>query len=440
MNKTRTGTSIHLDSAQPENNRSIAYRSIQLMRHCWIGLLFAVVLGLAMIAPPAWAGPSAQFTVPTATPTADQPPPADPNLTENNDVSELFDPTATPEPNNESSSSNSDNDSSNNDSFDNSQNDPFAEEDNLFETDPLDEFLPDVGFDDNGNNEIDPLAPENFLDDGTDGLEGGSLGNDTFLPDPDPLPAEADNEFDGVIDTGLLNMYNAPDLSAGIIDTLFRNTPIQVLDQDSTGQWVQVCCGEERGSTGWVDASQVTLSASFDANTPDLPLTDTQESTAGDASSDTDSNSLELGQTELDQTELDLQLNVTSPAVMPGQTLEVEFWVTNVGTNSALDVSLRNELPEDIEFLDALFSEEGKLFETTNAYNDDAPVFRIDWPELAPGERATATVSIQIGEDIGYGVVIDNLAGVGASNAEIETAGASIGTPPISPPDFRILR
>lgn len=384
-----------------------------LLRHYWIGLVSVAVFSLAVLAPPAWAGPPAQVTVPTATPTPDEPSSSDSSSRENDDsrdVSELFEPTATPEP----------------EAFEDfgpvgSGDALFDEQNNTITEQSLDEL-----FNDEDSIGGDPFSTDTvFVDEFEQG--GGVLDNEEFAVDPF---LEGDDASDGIVGVTILNMHSAPDINSSIIDTLFRNTALQVLGRDSSGEWIQVCCGEDRGSTGWIVARDVSLRSDFEINRAEIPVL------AGEATQPP----VEPFSPDVSQTDLDLRLEIDNPAVFPGQKIELEYWVSNVGDTDAFDVSLRNELPENVEFLDAQFGSTGELLETVNPLNNDASVFRIDWPELSPGDTLTATISVQIGADTGYGTVIDNLAGVGAANAQVDTAGVSLGTPPARPPDFRMLR
>lgn len=378
----------------------VARVGVQIIRRYWIGLTFLAVLGLAIVAPPAEAAPMPQRTVPTATPEPTDPPPDnddddDDDDNNNSSVLDLFEPTPTPE--------------------------PF-----------------DLDFDDNFDDD-EPLGGSDGL--GSGGLGGGGFTDDDSDDNSDPFADDATADFDefdfdddglnGIVDASFVNMFSGPDANSGIIDTLFRNTSIQVLGRDATGEWVQICCGEDRGNQGWVPAGDLNLG--FDLDAPELELPTFGEDPLLDETF--------LGDLELDEELADLELNmfIDSSNVRPGQVIELQYEVTNIGDVDAFDVSLRNELPSILAFEDAEFVD-GALTETTNVGNNDAPVFRIDWPELAAGDTVTATVVIQVNDDAQYGVVVDNLAGVGATNANIETAGVTMGTPPRLPPEFRFTR
>lgn len=357
-------------------------------RQYWIGLAFAVLCVLAMMTTPAEAAPSPQRTVPTATPTSAAPDPTATDVSSDNDddddVRELFDPTPTSTPE-----------------------------------------APELNFDD-----------DEFLS------GGGSLDEsfDEITEDDIDSLFDEDGEFSATVDTTFVNMFAEPDRNSGIIDTLFRDTPVQILAQDTLGEWVYLCCGEDRGNQGWVPTSDINFD--FDLNDTETALPTLGADTAA-TDEELSAEPLLDGDApvalEAEMAELELAMSLNSTNVFPGQAIELEFAITNIGGINATDISLRNELPDILIFEDA-DSIDGNLTTTTNLLNNDAPVFRIDWDELAVGDTVTATVKIQVSEDADYGIVVDNLAGVGAANAEIETAGVTLGTPPLLPPDFRFLR
>lgn len=369
-------------------NKKLSYAE-RFARQYWIGLAFAVLCVLAIMATPADAAPSPQRTVPTATPTSAEPHPTATDESSNNDdddddVRELFDPTPTATPD-----------------------------------------APELNFDD-----------DEFL--GGGGGLGESFG-ELDGTDTDSLFDE-DGEFNATVDTTFVNMFAEPDRNSGIIDTLFRDTPVQILAQDTLGEWVYLCCGEDRGNQGWVPTSDINFNFDLNDTEAALPtlgadLTVIDEELTNDPLLDGD----DPLAVDADMAELELAMSLNSTNVFPGQAIELEFAVTNIGSIDATEISLRNELPDILIFEDA-DSIDGNLTTTTNLLNNDAPVFRIDWDELAAGDTVTATVMIQVSEDADYGIVVDNLAGVGAANAEIETAGVTLGTPPLLPPDFRLLR
>lgn len=421
---------------------------------------------------PAWAGPQQQFTVPTATPQSlDEP-------------EEELVPTATPEPLFQPE----DNDSDSNNDFEQPAQEP-TEEPSFFEPEPeIDEPEPqeDNLFDDfNSDNgdETDTQQPDNNGSTGT-----GDTGFDDSLPDPTFDPTEdqtstddfvdntnsetddfagadgaasggtasggtasggaasggsADNSSTddqatddlfqdsaasgntGTVSISVLNLRRDPSPNADIIDTMWRNDVVEIAQTANDGTWLLVCCGVEQGSAGWVSA----LFINYDANSLNVGSIGGEQPAEVEATDNTN------GATDA-ETSLELTMSVTDTTVLAGQILDISYEVENIGSVDALNVSVTNELPEDLYLNNFEVDATGSFTHTLNTQNNRR-IFNITWPEIAASQTVTATVKVQIAPGAPNGLVIDNLAGASAENANGDTGAISIGTPPLAPPSFR---
>lgn len=448
-----------------KNSSSLIDTISIFFQRCWLVAAIVAIVAMVWLADePAWAGPQQQFTVPTATPTAFDTP------------DEELVPTPTPEPLFEPEDDNSD-DFDSTDDFDLPVEEPteepfFQDPPQNEEPDALDENLfddfesdddsatPPQGNDDTVDTSFEDTLPDNSFDpvdnpsdandfaddfnnaDGTDDFAtgegaaggGGSAGGGTSgtedgtgLDDEstDGLGPESFGSGNiGTVAISVLNLRRGPSPDSAIIDTMWRNDTIEISQTANDGTWLLVCCGVEEGSAGWVSS----LFINYDANSLTVGSLDgSATSAAVDTTTETASDA---------ETSLELTMRVTDTTVLAGQILDINYEVENLGSADALNVSVTNELPEDLYLNNFEMDATGQFTHTLNAQNNRR-IFTIIWPEIAASETVTATVKVQISPGTPNGLVIDNLAGASAENADGDTAAISIGTPPLAPPSFR---
>lgn len=403
-----------------------------LLKKYWIALVFMLFIGLAIAAPSAQAVPPSQRTVPTATPT-DQAIIEQNSSFELEDVSGLFEST---ESSNSESSSNDDSSSSDSSASDNDVTESAAtEEEETSEAAPVDNgFLgapqPEVSLADGSlSGQNDDVFGE------SDAFEVNGAVPENSTQDSEPFTLAESGSPGGVVSASILDIYSAPDPDSAITGTLFSNEAVEILGRDGTGDWVLISFGPNFGQSGWVQAFSVALNIGVGTGAQTLPLLD--DALAPPTTDNPLSNS-EL-EPSSEKAILDLQMGVNSSAVLPGQSVDIEYRITNISDLEANDVSLRNEFPRTLTLTSATFGADGTLIESGEPARGSS-IFRVDWPQLVPGQTVTVSVSVNVSRNTGYGVVIDNLAGVGATNADVDSAGVSLGTPPAAPPDFRISR
>jgi len=426
-------------------------------KRCWIiGAIVAIAALVWLEDEPAWAGPQQQFTVPTATPQTFEP---EPELVPTATPVSLFEP----EEDNDSSSDNSDdqvfdeeptpepffpneepditeptqpaddlfNDSNINEPIDNNVNTPQnSNNDDLKDdgsSDPSADLLDDIAVPVNS----DPLDDfsDNSLTGGATGSTsaGSSTGSSSAGSRPSANNSVGSNVSaanSGIVSISVLNIRRDPSPEADIIDTMWRNDVVEISQTAKNGTWLLVCCGVERGSAGWVSSLFINYDASnLTVGTLDRAAATTASARATNAASTAD-------------TRLEITMSVTDTTVQAGQILDIIYSVENLGTVDAVKVQVNNELPEDLFLNNFEMDATGQFTHTLNAQNDRR-IFNISWPEIAAAQTVTATVTVQIAPGAPNGVVIDNLAGVIAENAEGDTAAISVGTPPLAPPSFR---
>ena len=132
-------------------------------------------------------------------------------------------------------------------------------------------------------------------------------------------------------------------------------------------------------------------------------------------------------------TDLALEIIQVPLYAAQGDPVELRFTVTNIGKEDAINVLMRDQLPDGFTYTSATADGDGTV---SQSERDDAVLLRIVWPQLGVGESSSAIVSVKIDSDLPPGSVLDNLVAVDADNASSVTAGLSVGTAPVALPDF----
>jgi uncharacterized repeat protein (TIGR01451 family) len=292
----------------------------------------------------------------------------------------------------------------------------------------------------------------------------------TSTPTPTPgQPAQPqDGELTGVVTAAnRLNVREGPGTDFAPVGTVARDETVRILERNEAGTWWRICCVSGTTTEGWVSAQYIrpnfdaaqantlipvadAAPASAPTEAPTLaptvapteaasttaaePLTSTLLVTSSVSATTATGIMMEEAQPVTPTFSLELAISQDPAFAQQGDEVELQFVVTNSGNTTALNVEVRNELAPELTFI-AADPGDGSLEEQTG--NEDRFVFSIRWPELGPGESVTASVTVQIAEEVADGAVIDNLAVASADNAAPYTAGISIGLPPTMLPDFQ---
>lgn len=260
---------------------------------------------------------------------------------------------------------------------------------------------------------------------GSGGNSGGSNSGNTSNP-TEAAPTTGDsrlaNGLTGIVNPVTLNVRKGPSEADAIIDTLFRNEQVTILARDSANTWWYICCGTGSGREGWVSAELIT--PNFDRNEAEnlLPVTATtraQMATGGDANT----------------AAVVLEMRPSPAFVWQGQTVQLQFVVRNTSDQPLTNVRLRNDLPPTLAYLNAEVGQQGTIQESGQA--KDGLIYTILWPALAANESLTATVTLQLEDDIPNGALVDNLAAVDTAEGVNALAGITLAMPPLRLPQFR---
>ncbi len=128
-----------------------------------------------------------------------------------------------------------------------------------------------------------------------------------------------------------------------------------------------------------------------------------------------------------------LQIEGSPALVMQGDELVLRFILSNTGSASAVNVQVRDQLPNGLSLIESTVGD-GSVSTETSATG--STVVLLAWPSLAPGAQAVAEVRLRVADDVLDGTIIGNLAVLWADNGAPFTAGISVGMPPALLPTF----
>lgn len=241
------------------------------------------------------------------------------------------------------------------------------------------------------------------------------------------LPARG---LTGTVTSVVLNLRKNPGNNQSPIDTLFRGDVVQILGRNADGAWWLICCGVDAKLQGWVSAASIQPNfASSQANAL-IPLIAGQGAAVGASAAVT-------GTRPASATLSSLQVEMRpSPAfAWQGQSVAIQFVITNRGSAAVTGVRLRDHLPPTLRYVKAAASNQGQL--QTEASDANGSIVILTWPRLAPGASVMATITVEIAPDTEAGSLIDNLALITADEQDDLSVGITLAMPPTVLPQFR---
>lgn len=241
------------------------------------------------------------------------------------------------------------------------------------------------------------------------------------------LPARV---LTGTVTSVVLNLRKNPGDNQSPIDTLFRGDVVQILGRNADGAWWLICCGADAKLQGWVSAASIQPNfASSQANAL-IPLI------AGQGAA-LDASAAVTGTRPAGATRPSLQVEMRpSPAfAWQGQSVAIQFVITNRGSAAVTGIQLRDHLPPTLRYVSAVASNQGQL--QTEASDANGSIVNLTWPRLAPGASVMATITVEIAPDAEAGSLIDNLALITADQQDDLSIGITLAMPPTVLPQFR---
>ena len=117
------------------------------------------------------------------------------------------------------------------------------------------------------------------------------------------------------------------------------------------------------------------------------------------------------------------------------QRVNLQFVIDNPNSVEIRSVEFSNELPGDLQYVDAVTGADGRINQQTT--DSGATLILAARPSIPAGGIVTVTITVNVSPDLPDAAVIDNLVAVRASNGMYTTGGISIGMPPTEFPDFQ---
>lgn len=268
-------------------------------------------------------------------------------------------------------------------------------------------------------------------DDDDNGNGGGSSGGRSAVQ-PDAVPAE----LTAIVNAVRLNVRGGPGTSFDVIGTVTSGTQVTLIARDDRGTWWLVCCAAN-GEQGWVSAQFLDANGLSRAEANSLlPVAAADSGSDGEAAA----TGTPTPQPAQDDTTTAPTLGLTlaveqSPArVRQSGTVTLDYALTNPGNETAVNVMLRSEVPAGLTLVDVTAAE---AEEAETVIEPGRSAVLVVWSEVGAGASVTARVTYTIDEDVPNGAVIDVIAAMEADNAELTSAGTSIGMPPALLPTFQ---
>ena len=241
-----------------------------------------------------------------------------------------------------------------------------------------------------------------------------------------------------------LNMRSGPGTDFEVTGVINQGERVDVFARNVDGAWWIVCCASDTAARGWTSAQYLTPSIdiaqmfSFLPQVSSLEELDalnraTVEEAAPSSPSSPSSAVLPVSSAAIPTLVLELLVEKYPAYTRPGERVELLFSVANAGNEPARNVQLRNELDPNLTFINFAVSGSGALVQEAGSTS----IFNVMWEELMPGDEVTASVTVEVAENLPKGSVVDNIAIALADNAETISGGVSIGMPPSLLPDFK---
>lgn len=267
----------------------------------------------------------------------------------------------------------------------------------------------------------------------------GSGGGQSSAAQPTNTPTEkaAAQKLTATVKAQRLNVRSGPGTGYLVIGVLQQGNQIEVLEQNPKGTWWRICCVPGSDIRGWVSMSlvepdfDITQAQKLIPQAVDIPPTPTSVPTQP-VSSEVTSNTVAAA---ISGSAIEIHIVQSPTFPIQGEIVTLVISVTNPTTIDAIDVELRDELPEGLSLVDISTAENSIVQQDVT--ENVRQVYSILWPLITAQGEMSATVRLQIDPSLPDGVVLDNLAFAGATNLPGNTAGISIGMPPVDLPSFQ---
>ncbi len=243
-----------------------------------------------------------------------------------------------------------------------------------------------------------------------------------------------------VVSVSTLNVREGAGTSFAVVGALALNDQVTVLSRNDDGTWWYICCVPGTNTKGWISSSLV--EPSFDRTQADTLLSifgtaavAAQQQTTAITTTQQPSQTATTAQTTGPGLPMKLTISQSPDFIWQGQTVDLQLVVSNPNSEDITSAELSDELPQQMEFVNAQADGGGRIGQQTTA--NGAILILGTWDKIPAGGSVTAVIKVKISADIPDGSVIDDLVAVRAANGAYTTGDITVGMPPVGLPSFQ---
>ena len=240
-----------------------------------------------------------------------------------------------------------------------------------------------------------------------------------------PTTALVANGWTGV-STAPLPLYQLPDLTAPLLDTLPAQVTVTLLGRNPSGTWLVICCSRQQ-QAGWVLATALQVPLTGAQTLADLPVL------AADAIVDTRPVTNTVT-TIVGAPSLTLQVQGAPALIWPGAIRQLQLVLTNPSTRPLTQLQLRYHLPPKVTLVNATLDQPGAT--VINSPTAQGLLVSMRWPQLLPGSRAVVALTLRVDRDVPNGTFLDNQVDVQSSDGTTASTTFTLVLPPNDLPHF----
>ncbi|MEZ4736426.1 MAG: SH3 domain-containing protein [Caldilineaceae bacterium] len=218
----------------------------------------------------------------------------------------------------------------------------------------------------------------------------------------------------GVILAPQLDVRQAPNPTAPVVDTLAAQAQVTLLGRTTAGDWVYLCCGATHHQPGWVSAQFIQV---IGGNGMNLPVVN------------------EAGQTNVGAPAVALTIETAPALIWQGALVQLHVTVRNTGTSDLTQVTLQQHLPPALRYVTDTIDTGGAVMWETAPRGDVQ--LALDWPHLPQGAQASATITLQVQPDTPNGLLLESQATLQSREGATAAVDLLLVMPPAALPQFR---
>lgn len=231
------------------------------------------------------------------------------------------------------------------------------------------------------------------------------------------------------VSTAPLPLYQLPNLTAPLLDTLPAQVTVTLLGRNPTGEWLVICCSRQQ-QAGWVLATALQVPLTGTQSLADLPvlaaaIVDTLPVTNTVTSTVTN---------RVETPALTLEVQGAATLIWPGAVRQLQLVLTNPSARPLAQLQLRYHLPPKVTLVNATLDQPGAT--VINSPTAQGVLLFMRWPQLLPESSAVVTLALQVDRDVPNGTFLDNQIDIQSSDGPTARATFTLVLPPTDLPHF----